>query len=150
MYVHRPTVERMNDYAPQHSRVFKEMILVTSPDKPFTYTAKSTPRRQAIINEYEPEIEAIYAAAAESTQAEDLTPPVHWDEAETKEFVSTIVRRVVKAKLGDDDDMFQKGCDRCVRSHFFPTFALIVCNGQFASNLDPQLYLALIAREHES
>ncbi|TCD70281.1 putative NRPS-like protein biosynthetic cluster [Steccherinum ochraceum] len=107
-----PTVEKINEYAPQHSRLFKEMILVTSEAKPFTYTAKATPRRQAIINEYEPEIDAIYAAVAESSQADaDLEPPKTWDLPGTLAFVRTVVSRVVLAKLKDSDDMFQKGCD---------------------------------------
>ena len=36
------------------------MILVASPDKPFTYTAKNTPRRHAIIEDYDQEINQIY------------------------------------------------------------------------------------------
>ncbi|TCD65683.1 putative NRPS-like protein biosynthetic cluster [Steccherinum ochraceum] len=106
-----PSVEKMNAYAPQHSRIFKEMILVTSPSKPFTYTAKNTIRRQAIIKAYESEIEALYAAAAETAQAEDLSPPQSWDVASATAFVRLVVTRVVKGALTDEDDLFQKGCD---------------------------------------
>ncbi|OBZ79958.1 L-aminoadipate-semialdehyde dehydrogenase large subunit [Grifola frondosa] len=84
-----PTVERMNEYAPQHSRIFKEMILVASPSKPFTYTAKNTARRQAIINDYEGEIDALYDAVAETTQA-DIAPPSAWSKDETLAFVRTV------------------------------------------------------------
>ncbi|KIJ41934.1 hypothetical protein M422DRAFT_780151 [Sphaerobolus stellatus SS14] len=49
-----PTVQKMNAYAPQYSRLFKE------PSKPFQYTAKTTARRQPIINEYNKEIEALF------------------------------------------------------------------------------------------
>lgn len=38
------------------------MILVTSPKKPFMYTAKKTARRQAIVMEYDEEIDALCAA----------------------------------------------------------------------------------------
>ncbi|THH29838.1 hypothetical protein EUX98_g4346 [Antrodiella citrinella] len=106
-----PTVAKLNEFAPQHSRIFKEMILVASPDKPFTYTAKSTPRRQAILNEYEQEIEDIYAAAAESSQADEVTPPTEWNYPSILDFVRTVVTRVVKAKLTDSDDIFSKGGD---------------------------------------
>ena len=54
------------------------MITVSTPEKPFTYTAKNTPRRHAIIREYEPEIDALYAAVDESTQA-DIEPPHSWN-----------------------------------------------------------------------
>lgn len=90
------------------------MILVTSPSKPFSYTAKNTPRRQAIISEYEEEINAIYTAVEESTQADEVAPPSTWDVLSTLEFIRTVVGRVVKASLEDADDMFQKGCDRYV------------------------------------
>ncbi|CAL1699315.1 unnamed protein product [Somion occarium] len=105
-----PTVERMNEYAPQHSRLFKEMIMVASSSKPFTYTAKNTARRQAIIADYEPEIEALYAAVDETTQA-DITPPSSWDLQSSLRFVREVVRRVLTHEVNDSDDIFQKGCD---------------------------------------
>ncbi|KAH8100027.1 acetyl-CoA synthetase-like protein [Cristinia sonorae] len=106
-----PTVERMNEYAPQHSRIFKEMILVTTPRKPFHYTAKNTPRRQAIVKDYEREIEALYAAAEETTQANQISPPDRWDFTSTTSFVRLVVSRVVAFSFDDTDDLFQKGCD---------------------------------------
>ncbi|KAI0070731.1 acetyl-CoA synthetase-like protein, partial [Panus rudis PR-1116 ss-1] len=105
-----PTVEKMNEYAPQHSRIFKEMIMVARPSKPFQYTAKNTARRQAIINDYEQEIEALYAAVAETIQA-DIAPPTSWTDSSTLGFVRQVVHRVLKHPLGDDDDLFQNGCD---------------------------------------
>ena len=87
------------------------MIIVTDPAKPFTYTAKNTLRRQAIIAEYEPEIEALYAAVDETTQA-DLGPPTSWDLIHTTEFVRGVITRVLKQPVKDTDDIFQQGCDR--------------------------------------
>ncbi|THH28009.1 hypothetical protein EUX98_g6169 [Antrodiella citrinella] len=107
-----PSIERMNDYAPQHSRLFKEMIIVTSPSKPFTYTAKLTLRRQAILNDYDPEIDALYATVAETTTAsENITPPTSWNLDETMAFVRQIVASVLKRSIQDTDDVFEKGCD---------------------------------------
>ncbi|PSR71637.1 hypothetical protein PHLCEN_2v12490 [Hermanssonia centrifuga] len=105
-----PTVEKMNEFAPQHSRLFKEMIIVASPKKPFSYTAKNTARRLALINEYDAEIDALYAAVDESTQA-DLSPPSTWDLPSATTFVREVVNRVLKDSVGDNDDLFQKGCD---------------------------------------
>ena len=135
----RPTVEKLNTYAPQHSRLFKEvglvsspyrdvlisvaqMIIVTDPAKPLTYTAKNTLRRQAIIAEYEPEIEALYAAVDETTQV-DLTPPSSWDLPSSMEFVRAVVTRVLKQLVKDADDIFQEGCDRyeCILHKCLPT-----------------------------
>ncbi|KAK0230496.1 hypothetical protein IW262DRAFT_1453406 [Armillaria fumosa] len=64
-----PTVERMNRFVPQYSRLFKEMILVAKPRKPFTYTAKNTARRQAILDDYSEDILAVYKTY------EGLNPP---------------------------------------------------------------------------
>ncbi|KAL4264659.1 Adenylate-forming Reductase [Pleurotus pulmonarius] len=108
-----PTVERMNNYAPQHSRLFKEMILVVSPSKPFDYTSKSTARRQTIINNYEPEIEALYQSVAETSQV-DVELPAAWSMEETLPFVRKLVHQVLgstSSNLGDDDDLFQHGSD---------------------------------------
>ncbi|THU97218.1 acetyl-CoA synthetase-like protein [Dendrothele bispora CBS 962.96] len=106
-----PTIEKMNDFAPQHSRMFKEMILVASPSKPFTYTAKNTPRNNAIIKEYAPEIEAIYNSLEESTQS-SIPVPAHWDLESSTEFVRAVVKKVLVVEdIGDEEDVFQRGVD---------------------------------------
>jgi hypothetical protein len=108
-----PTVERMNAYAPQHSRLFKEMIIVASPSKPFSFTAKGTTRRGAIISEYDPEIEAVYKSVEESAQ-NDIAVPAEWNATTAHEFIGKTVHAVLKQKLKDDDDFFQYGCDRYI------------------------------------
>jgi len=55
-----PTIERMNKVAPRHAWISREMVLLAKPSKPFLYTAKNTTRRQAIIDEYEEEIDELY------------------------------------------------------------------------------------------
>ncbi|GJE91046.1 acetyl-CoA synthetase-like protein [Phanerochaete sordida] len=105
-----PTVEAANKTAPQHSRIFKEMIIVSSPSKPFTYTAKNAPRRQAILNDYEPEIEALYNVVEKGTQ-DGTSPPQTWDLAGTTQFVRGVVTKVLNTHVGDDEDIFRKGCD---------------------------------------
>ncbi|KAK7470239.1 hypothetical protein VKT23_001674 [Stygiomarasmius scandens] len=106
-----PTVQRMNAYAPQHSRIFKEMILVASPSKPFTYTAKNTTRNPAIIREYAPEIEALYDSLEESTQA-SIPAPTQWDLTSSMQFVRAVVQKVlIVENIGDEDDIFQRGGD---------------------------------------
>ncbi|KAI0070275.1 acetyl-CoA synthetase-like protein [Panus rudis PR-1116 ss-1] len=53
-----------NLHSCQASSLHIQMILVVKPSKPFAYTVKNTARRQAIINEYESEIDALYARVA--------------------------------------------------------------------------------------
>ncbi|KAF7795914.1 hypothetical protein EIP86_007081 [Pleurotus ostreatoroseus] len=100
-----PTIEKMNEFAPQHSRIFKEMITVASPTKPFTYTAKNTPRRHFVIDEYKDEIDVLYDAVEESTQA-DLVPPSVWTVDTTTDYMRAVVSRVVERELRDLDDLF--------------------------------------------
>ncbi|KAI5119729.1 hypothetical protein M0805_008659 [Coniferiporia weirii] len=105
-----PTVEQMNEYAPQHSRIFKEMVLVSSPSKPFGYAAKGTARRRVIIEEYKKEIEAVYKVVSASTQL-DTPLPASWEQPRALEFVRLVVEKVIKRPIGDDMDIFQNGCD---------------------------------------
>jgi hypothetical protein len=85
----RPTVKKINEVVPHHSRISREvgpllpfhiiqfssfnftskMIIVSSPAKPFTYTAKSTASRPMVTTNYELEIEALYASVAKPAKA---------------------------------------------------------------------------------
>ncbi|KAI1789118.1 acetyl-CoA synthetase-like protein [Ganoderma leucocontextum] len=104
------TIERVNEYAPQHSRIFKEMILVTHPAKPFQFNAKALPRRGIILKEYDDEIEALYKEVESSAQGE-FAPPAAWDEVSTLAFVRTVVRGTLRRTLADDADIFRNGGD---------------------------------------
>ncbi|THV08180.1 acetyl-CoA synthetase-like protein [Dendrothele bispora CBS 962.96] len=106
-----PSIERMNQHAPQHSRIFKEMILVALPNKPFTYTAKNTTRAPAILKEYAGEIEALYKIVDESTQS-NIPIPAKWDITSVTPFVRQVVQQVLsRYDLSDEADLFQHGCD---------------------------------------
>lgn len=89
------------------------MILVSSPSKPFTYTAKNTARRQAIIAEYAAEIDALYAEVQKTTQPH-IALPAEWTRENVLGFVRVIVTEVMERAIGDTVDMFESGCDRYV------------------------------------
>ena len=121
-----PSVEKMNAFAPSHSRLFKEvrlsglpdiffskkhqMIIFTHPSKPFTFTTKGAPQRKIILSAYQSEIDALYAEI-------ENTNTVH-PESWTPEASLTFVRNIVNANLAhparDDEDIFERGCDRSV------------------------------------
>ncbi|KAH8110862.1 acetyl-CoA synthetase-like protein [Phellopilus nigrolimitatus] len=108
-----PTVEKMNEFAPTHSRIFKEMIIVASPSKPFPLTGKGTVRRQVTIKEYDDEIEAAYKAVDESAQ-DNIVGPENWSQPQVTEFVREIVLQTMKKENGavaDDADLFEHGLD---------------------------------------
>ncbi|CDO77413.1 hypothetical protein BN946_scf184857.g20 [Trametes cinnabarina] len=104
------TIERANEHAPQHSRIFKEMILITSPSKPFQLNIKGLPRRKIMVAEYDDEIEALYRQVEESAQA-DLQTPTSWDEEDTLAFVRAVVNRTLRISIEDDADIFRSGGD---------------------------------------
>jgi len=87
------------------------MILVSSPKKPFILTAKLTARRQAVITEYEPEIDALYDRVAETAQAVKYFPN-EWTEETSLDFARNLVGSLLKVRVKDDDDIFQHSCDR--------------------------------------
>ncbi|KLO12999.1 acetyl-CoA synthetase-like protein [Schizopora paradoxa] len=103
-------VEEANAFAPTHSRIFKEMIIVCKPNKPFEYTAKGNARRHPSIAMYNEEIETVYKAVEESSLV-DIPTPASWELAEATEFIRSIVARVMKVDLPDDADFVEHGCD---------------------------------------
>ncbi|KAJ6483684.1 hypothetical protein DFH09DRAFT_1211912 [Mycena vulgaris] len=105
-----PTVEEANRFAPTHSRIFKEMIIVANPSKPIEVTAKGTPRRQAVLETYADEVRGIYQTVEESFQ-KHLTTPMEFDASSSLDFVRRIVREVMLELPKDNDDIFQHGCD---------------------------------------
>ncbi|KAG6810396.1 putative NRPS-like protein biosynthetic cluster [Tricholoma furcatifolium] len=78
-------VEEANKVAPTFSRIFKEMILITSREKPLPRTGKGTVMRKMALKAYNDEIEGLYATVEQSAKGEDVVPPVSWgnDDVET-------------------------------------------------------------------
>lgn len=89
------------------------MILVSSPTKPFTYTAKGTARRHAVINGYAEEIDTLYRSLG--TVPSDVPAPTTWDEGNVRDFVHALVKNVLKRDIEDRADIFRYGCDRSDR-----------------------------------
>jgi hypothetical protein len=58
-YPGRPDIEEANKDAPAFSRIFKEMILVTSREKPMVRTGKGTVSKKVTVKLYEEEINAL-------------------------------------------------------------------------------------------
>lgn len=106
------SVAQVNQKAPQHSRIYKEMILVTSPSKPFEFTAKGTLRRGDTLKAYEIEIDEIYNVV---DAVYSPVPETTFLQNPTLESVTNIVRDIVKStfeeNVGDNGDIFILGGD---------------------------------------
>ncbi|KAI1173535.1 hypothetical protein F4777DRAFT_557650 [Nemania sp. FL0916] len=107
-----PTIDEANKAAPKFGRVPKELIIFTSPDKPFGRASKGTIQRRLSIAAYENEIEELYMKAEEglltqglpllkSTNASDLLPFLQ------DLFIETLDNQDISI----DDDLFAKGLD---------------------------------------
>ncbi|KIY47791.1 acetyl-CoA synthetase-like protein [Fistulina hepatica ATCC 64428] len=105
-----PTVEKMNAYAPSHSRLVKEMILVEDPKRPFQFNTKGAPRRSVVLAEYDTDIEALYATV-EASSVPDINIPAEWTPESTYDFVKQLVHSVMRLKVNAEQDFFQYGCD---------------------------------------
>jgi hypothetical protein len=69
-----------------------------------------TVRRQAVIADYEDEIASLYETV-EQTATLNIPSLVEWDAASTLDFVRNAVHNIMANDLGDDEDIFQHGCD---------------------------------------
>ncbi|KAJ8509096.1 hypothetical protein ONZ45_g8704 [Pleurotus djamor] len=108
-----PIVEEANKLAPTFSRVYKDMILFASPDKPLPRAGKGTVMRKAALAVYDAEIQNIYntiEAGVESSSAgkgpsswksESLLP---WLQAHASDLVP-------KGTFSLSDDLFAHGFD---------------------------------------
>ncbi|KAG8877546.1 hypothetical protein FRB98_006666, partial [Tulasnella sp. 332] len=131
-------VKEANAFAPQHSHIFKEMIIVTSPNKLIPLTPKQTVMRKKALVLYEPEIEACYAAQEQSSEAAgDVSVPMTWDDEETSIFMRRLVARVMERSKApsDEADLFQNGLDS-LRATYLRNSVVAVLR---STHSDPQI-----------
>ncbi|GJE92597.1 acetyl-CoA synthetase-like protein [Phanerochaete sordida] len=83
-----PFVETANGMASTFAKIFKEMILVTDPSKPFPRAAKGTVQRKAALLAYAEEIDRLYETVADSSDARGILPPKSWKEADLVDWLS--------------------------------------------------------------
>ena len=105
-------VECANKVAPTHSRIFKEMILIASPEKPFQYTPKGSVSRHRTLALYESEIEALYSTVEEASTS-NVKTPASWTEQNAFSYVKAVVSEIMRPNGQDisNDDLFIQGCD---------------------------------------
>ncbi|TFK34940.1 hypothetical protein BDQ12DRAFT_760754, partial [Crucibulum laeve] len=104
------TIQKVNEIVPQYSRIFKEMIIVATPAKPFEYTAKRIPRRAAVLASYASEIEEAYRGV-ESFSLTDIASPAKWDVNAVTEYIREVIRRVIGHNVEDMMNIFEVGAD---------------------------------------
>ncbi|TFK50162.1 putative aminoadipate reductase [Heliocybe sulcata] len=108
-----PVIEEANKDAPAFSRIFKEMILVCSPEKPLRRTPKGTVQRKPTLADYAKEIDELYDAVKSSNEA-DVEGPKSFELHDLGPWLleqAVSVHRAEDAKLDPDVDLFAQGFD---------------------------------------
>ncbi|KAK0437868.1 hypothetical protein EV421DRAFT_999334 [Armillaria borealis] len=103
-----PHVDEVNDSLPEHSRITREMIIITDPAKPFQYSQKLTLRKFAVLQDYNDEINQAYRC---TEVAQPLHRPEMWEQEHFLKLARAAVEKYMPCSLRDDDDLFQAGCD---------------------------------------
>ncbi|KII90242.1 hypothetical protein PLICRDRAFT_40443 [Plicaturopsis crispa FD-325 SS-3] len=108
-----PIVEHANQDAPTFSRIFKEMIIVTTPGKPLPRTPKGTVQRKIALKEYESEITALYDTIdAASTSGGAVEPPLTWSADHVERFLVEQSRDIHEGReISSETDLFGQGFD---------------------------------------
>ncbi|KAF8995095.1 hypothetical protein BDQ17DRAFT_1311142 [Cyathus striatus] len=107
---YRSTLQKMNKIAPGHSRIFPEMIITTSSNKPFTYTLKGSLQRNIALTAYAREIDDLYRSTDTYVGISKSTITRKSTQAEVLDLVRSIIHDSLLL-VSDDDDIFCHGCN---------------------------------------
>ncbi|KAF5354614.1 hypothetical protein D9757_012341 [Collybiopsis confluens] len=100
-----------NKFAPAHSKIYREMILIADPEKDFEFTLKGSPRRHSILAAHSREIEKAYENFAKSTAGTDLESPSSWTFDGVLQWVLKLLESVSGQRLPANVDIFHFGLD---------------------------------------
>ncbi|KAG6878054.1 putative NRPS-like protein biosynthetic cluster [Termitomyces sp. T159_Od127] len=105
-------IEEANKVAPAHSRIFKEMILITSKSKPLPRAGKGSIMRKLALKAYDVEIEKLYTTVEGSTKGEDVIPPVTWEDEHLRTWLLEQAADIYPGKSFEvSRDLFEQGFD---------------------------------------
>ncbi|KAJ7754149.1 hypothetical protein DFH07DRAFT_743950, partial [Mycena maculata] len=115
-----PVIEEANEVAPRFSRIYKEMILFSSLDKPLPRAGKGTVMRKATINLYAPEIDAIYNTVEKQLGAIDsIEPPTVWEAGLIQPWLFELAASICNfTKISPEVDLRQQGFDSLTATIF--------------------------------
>ncbi|KIK64285.1 hypothetical protein GYMLUDRAFT_94733 [Collybiopsis luxurians FD-317 M1] len=108
-----PLVDEANMIAPVFSRIFKEMILITSPDKPLPRVGKGTVARKAALALYEQEINELYSIVELNGREESVDQPRAWTVENIQSWLDMQVAEILSGgrHIHLDRDLFEQGFD---------------------------------------
>ncbi|KAJ3917166.1 hypothetical protein F5877DRAFT_91368 [Lentinula edodes] len=109
-------VQDANRIAPAFSRIFKELILVASPDKPLPRVGKGTVARKAALALYEPEINELYAIVESNSGGDSVDPPNSWTAVDVESWLVAQITDILSSGINVNPklDLFEQGFDSLV------------------------------------
>ncbi|ESK84561.1 nonribosomal peptide synthetase [Moniliophthora roreri MCA 2997] len=111
------TVEAANAIAPAFSRIYKEMIIITSSDRPLPRTPKDTVIRKQALKVYEQDIDELYETIESNVTGPSGTPiepPSSWSVSALIEWIINQAQDITsktEPPLTKDTDLFESGFD---------------------------------------
>lgn len=106
-----PTIENANSQAPGQARITRDMILVTSPSRPFNRSPKGTVVRSTTTRQYQAEIKEIYDREI-SNNLEHIRLTSTADLKVVTKFIGEVVASAFPGHVAQPtDDLFGLGLD---------------------------------------
>ncbi|EKM52250.1 uncharacterized protein PHACADRAFT_211524 [Phanerochaete carnosa HHB-10118-sp] len=115
-----PQIKEANELAPAFARIYKEMIIVTDPDKPLSRSGKGTPIRKQVLVAYSEEIEKLYETISASTNNYGIAPPMSWEATDSEPWLVYQATSLVLQgqSISPVFDLFQQGFDSLSATFF--------------------------------
>ncbi|KAJ7157427.1 putative aminoadipate reductase [Mycena filopes] len=108
-----PVVQEANENAPAFARIYKEMILVTHPDRAMVRAGKGTVIKKSTIALYTEDIENLYQTIETSGNpaGEAIVPPPSWTPSDIEPWLKTHASLVAGKDMHAGKDLFDQGFD---------------------------------------
>ncbi|KAJ5897984.1 hypothetical protein N7504_008272 [Penicillium tannophilum] len=104
-----PQVEKANEMVPNYGRVMKNMIRLSSPEKPFRLTSKGTTQRHTVNKDYAQEIDDLYATQGDQLEMR-LPSPVSLENI--KGYLHNVISLLSgELNFSEADDLYSLGMD---------------------------------------
>lgn len=107
-----PFIDKANRISPQHSRIFREMVLITKPDKPMQMVDKGTVKKKAVLRDYEEEINSLYDSLDHQDNATGENGPNSWSRSDVESWLAEQAKQVNNGNdLDPQESFFEQGFD---------------------------------------
>ncbi|KAF4573087.1 putative NRPS-like protein biosynthetic cluster [Pleurotus pulmonarius] len=106
-----PSVEVANSVNPTHSRIWKEMLLVVSPDTALPRTDKGSLKRKLVLELYKDQIDELYAAVEDAASAKSPPLPGILTAHTFTTYFTRLVNEAMNKAVQPTEDVFELGMD---------------------------------------